>query len=135
MYKLLSSIWQDTIFFFISNRKTLIFTYFYVRGTHSLKLPLRLRSTRIFTLYVQAPIQIHSDPDNVFARTHSHTLGDNALQWGLRWPKAAKHLQKILSTRRKKIKKVISKNSAHRTGWLNLSYFCTRLKMERLSLT
>lgn len=96
VYKLLSSIWQD-IFFFISNRKTLIFTYFNVRGTHSLKLPLLLRSTRIFTLYVQASTQIHSDPDNVsrtFALSHAH-IGDNALQWGLRWPKAAKHLQKF----------------------------------------
>lgn len=31
------------------------------------------------------------------AHTHPHTntLGDNALQWGLRWPKAAKHLSKF----------------------------------------
>ena len=52
------------------------------------------------------------------SRTHAHphtdTLGDNALQWGLQWPKAAKHLLK---------KKKKGQNSAHRTGWLYNYYY------------
>lgn len=123
VYKLLSfDMAGHYSFFFISNRKTLISTYFInVRGTHSLKLPLRL--TRIFTLYVQTPIQIHSDPDNAFFHTHSfaHTHGDNALQWGSPMADGCKALTKIFIHNKKK--KKIHKTVHIGRGGFFLSYF------------
>lgn len=113
-------LWQASFFFL--NRKTLIFSRCVVsealyhtssaqihpRTTHahahsscqSRVQPHRLLlSTRsgylpLCTVSYSNKHQQHSDPDTFLSRTHPHTntLGDNALQWGLQWPKAAKHL-------------------------------------------
>lgn len=69
-------------------------------------------------LYVHTPIQINTNSTVTLTRSHTHTRsqthsGNNALQWGLQWPKAAKHLQIFPQEKKKK-----KKDSAHRTGWL-----------------
>lgn len=110
VYKLLSSIWQDIIFLFQIERPSFLLIlmsealtrsscHFYCDQPGYLPFMYKLLFKYTVTL---TTFCTHS-------LAHAHTLGDNALQWGLRWPKAAKHLQNFLSTIRKKKRKKFQK--------------------------